>query len=110
MRQSSDSTDDPLDTIRITAGSRPTDLSTEEANRSGLYDPESLAPGRAGRPTSIERLDWVRGHLARVDRHGLTTAERKEMIRLLVLIQNDVSSLLSALTNAADEDPHPREF
>ncbi len=74
------------------------------------YTSDGLAPGRVGRPTSIERLDWVRGHLARVDRHGLTTAERKEMIRLLTLIQNDVASLVSALVNSADDDRPPVDF
>ena len=47
--------------------------------------------------TGIERLDWVRGHLARIDRHGLTAAERKELLRLLKLIQDDVASLMAAL-------------
>ena len=60
-------------------------------------DPSTLHPARVGRPTSIERLDWVRGHLARVDRQGLTAAERKEMVRLLRLIRDDVASLMKAL-------------
>ena len=60
-------------------------------------DPSALLPARVGRPTSIERLDWVRGHLARVDRQGLTEAERKEMLRLLRLIREDVASLMAAL-------------
>ena len=60
-------------------------------------DPSSLLPARVGRPTSIERLDWVRGHLARVDRQGLTAVERKEMLRLLRLIREDVASLMAAL-------------
>lgn len=59
---------------------------------------ESIIPARVGRPTSIERLDWVRGHLARVDRHGLTAAERREMLRLLRLIRQDVDSLTAALS------------
>jgi ParB family chromosome partitioning protein len=60
-------------------------------------DPSNLLPARVGRPTSIERLDWVRGHLARVDRQGLTEAERREMLRLLRLIREDVASLMAAL-------------
>jgi ParB family chromosome partitioning protein len=58
---------------------------------------DPLRPARVGAPTGIERLDWVRGHLARIDRHGLTAAERKELLRLLKLIQDDVASLISAL-------------
>ena len=58
-----------------------------------------LRPARVGAPTSIERLDCVRRHLARIDRHGLTTAERKEMLRLLKLIADDVASLTAALRN-----------
>jgi ParB family chromosome partitioning protein len=60
-------------------------------------DPSSLLPARVGRPTGIERLDWVRGHLARVDRQGLTAVERQEMLRLLRLIREDVASLMAAL-------------
>ena len=59
--------------------------------------PDPLRPARVGAPTGIERLDWVRGHLARIDRHGLTAAERKELLRLLKLIQDDVASLMAAL-------------
>jgi ParB family chromosome partitioning protein len=69
-----------------------------------IADP--LRPARVGAPTSIERLDWIRGHLARIDRHGLTAAERKEMLRLLKLIRDDVASLTAALSEArpaADE-------
>jgi ParB family chromosome partitioning protein len=69
-----------------------------------IADP--LRPARVGAPTSIERLDWIRGHLARIDRHGLTAAERKEMLRLLKLIRDDVASLTTALSEArppADE-------
>ncbi len=71
---------------------------TEPRGTTATADP--LRPARVGAPTSIERLDWVRGHLARIDRHGLTTAERKEMLRLLRLIADDVASLSAALKNA----------
>jgi len=57
----------------------------------------SIIPLRKGGPTSIDRLDWVRGHLARVHRRGLSGTERRELIRLLQLIQQDVASLLTAL-------------
>jgi ParB family chromosome partitioning protein len=78
---------------------------TEDTSRRGTFDPEGVIPARAGRPTSIERLDWVRGHLARVDRQGLTAAERREMLRLLELIRQDVASLTAALVNTAEKDP-----
>ena len=58
---------------------------------------DPVLPARVGRPTSIERLDWVRGHLARVERQGLTAAERRELLRLLRLIRDDVASLMAAL-------------
>jgi hypothetical protein len=62
----------------------------------------SVVPSRSGRPSGIERLDWVRGHLARVERQGLTAADRKELLRLLRLIQKDVSSLIAALKSGAE--------
>ena len=62
----------------------------------------TVLPPRQTRPSNIDRLDWVRGHLARLQRQGLSSAERRETLRLLALIQNDVASLLSALQ--ADED------
>ncbi|WP_374685923.1 ParB/RepB/Spo0J family partition protein [Promineifilum sp.] len=75
---------------RSPAGEEPAPPSTDTL-------PDPLYPTRLGRPTSIERLDWVRGHLARIDRQGLTAAERKEILRLLKLIQDDVASLMAAL-------------
>lgn len=51
---------------------------------------------------SIKRLDYVRGHLARVQRRGLNVAERREMLRLLYLIQDDVVSLIAALKSSSD--------
>jgi ParB family chromosome partitioning protein len=69
----------------------------EIAPRGATPIADPLRPARVGAPTSIERLDWIRGHLARIDRHGLTTAERKEMLRLLKLIADDVASLTAAL-------------
>lgn len=56
-----------------------------------------VVPPRTGGPTSIDRLDWVRGHLARVQRQGLSSAERRELLRLLQLIRQDVQSLINAL-------------
>lgn len=63
------------------------------------FGQESIIPARSGGPTGIDRLDWVRGHLARVPRQNLTPAERQEMLRLLALIQEDVASLIQALMN-----------
>lgn len=62
----------------------------------------SVLPARQTRPTSVDRLDWIRGHLARIQRQGLSPVERREIVRLLTLIQQDVASLLTALQ--ADDD------
>ena len=78
----------------------PGSLSMDDQPRGATFSADPLRPARVGAPTSIERLDWVRGHLARIDRHGLTAAERKEMLRLLRLIQDDVASLTAALKSA----------
>lgn len=64
---------------------------------------QQLVPTRSGGPTSIDRLDWIRGHLARIQRHGLSAAERREALRLLDLIQQDVASLIDTLSD--DELP-----
>ncbi|MBP6786332.1 MAG: ParB/RepB/Spo0J family partition protein [Candidatus Promineofilum sp.] len=72
----------------------------EDQPRGTSFSADPLRPARVGAPTSIERLDWVRGHLARIDRHGLTAAERREMLRLLKLIRDDVASLTAALKSA----------
>jgi len=65
--------------------------------RGGEVSIDTLRPARVGAPTNIERLDWARGHLVRVDRHSLPPAERKEMLRLLKLIADEVASLTEAL-------------
>ena len=76
----------------------------EDTPRGATAIVDPLRPARVGAPTSIERLDWVRGHLARIDRHGLTAAERKEMLRLLKLIADDVASLAAALRSPAGDE------
>ncbi|MCP4426889.1 MAG: hypothetical protein GY803_20565, partial [Chloroflexi bacterium] len=63
----------------------------------GYVEGSGVIPKRTGGYTPIDRLDFVRGHLARVQRQGLTAAERREVMRLLRLIQDDVVSLLAAL-------------
>lgn len=54
-------------------------------------------PASGKRITNLQRLHWVRGHLARTTIQHTTTAEQKEMKRLLNLIQEDIHSLLNAL-------------
>ncbi len=78
----------------------PSPLPNEQEPRATAFTADPLRPARVGAPTSIERLDWVRGHLARVDRQGLTAAERREVLRLLKLIADDVASLTAALKSA----------
>ncbi len=63
----------------------------------GYVESSSVIPARTGGPTAVDRLDYVRGHLARVQRRGLAPAEQKEVVRLLELIQQDVESLLTAV-------------
>jgi ParB family chromosome partitioning protein len=58
---------------------------------------DTVVPPRTNRVTSVDRLDRIRGHLARIERRGLSTAERGEILRLLKLIQQDVASLITAL-------------
>ncbi|MDX1615349.1 MAG: ParB/RepB/Spo0J family partition protein [Candidatus Promineifilaceae bacterium] len=73
------------------------DPESPKALRTQPWSDEGVQPPRQTRPTSIDRLDYVRGHLARVQRQELTAAERQEMIRLLELIRQDVDSLLTTL-------------
>lgn len=51
----------------------------------------------AARITSVQRLVWARGHLARVSRQGLAPGERAEIVRLLHIVAQEVTSLLAAL-------------
>lgn len=57
---------------------------------------EGAAPG-SRYADNIKKLDIVRGHLSRIERRGLSQAEREEMLRLLNLIQTDIESLVKAL-------------
>lgn len=57
----------------------------------------SLAPG-ATRVTNTTRLSYVRQHLARIQREGLNKTEQQEVLRLLHLIEQDVRSLIEALS------------
>jgi ParB family chromosome partitioning protein len=84
----------------------PAERDAQDASLGALRDQPwgegTVLPPRQTRPNNINRLDWVRGHLARLQRQSLAPAEHKETLRLLGLIQNDVSSLLAALQ--ADEE------
>lgn len=59
---------------------------------------EETAVSTTTTPSGIQRLDWIRGHLARLPRHHLTPAARAEMLRLLHLIQQDITSLIHTLS------------
>jgi ParB family chromosome partitioning protein len=61
--------------------------------------PHSLTPlpPEGERITNARRLSYVRQHLARIQRQGLAEGERQEILRLLRLIEQDVSSLMAAL-------------
>ena len=74
------------------------------ALRSQPWTEGGVLPPRQMRPTSIDRLDYIRGHLARVQRQGLIPAERTEMVRLLNLIQQDVASLLYTLQGEGEPE------
>jgi ParB/RepB/Spo0J family partition protein len=58
--------------------------------------PEDQLP-QGATPNTIQRLTWVRGHLHRVHPEARSSAELREILRLLRLIQDDVESLLKAL-------------
>ena len=81
----------PVDTRKATGSIRKVLRSTASWGKG------SIIPSRTGGPTGIDRLDWVRGHLARLQRRNLTQDERDEMLRLLQLIQQDVASLIATL-------------
>lgn len=49
------------------------------------------------KPSSLERLDFVRGHLARIQRSGLSVAEREKIVARLNLVRADVNALLNEL-------------
>lgn len=67
------------------------------------WSDSTILPPRSGAPTDVDRLGYIRSHLSRIKREGLTAVERREMARLLQLIQQDVSSLLEALSYGGRE-------
>jgi hypothetical protein len=94
-------TEPPLDTSfedsAGTAGQPQSPYIPNTAVRTQPWSEGTILPPRQTRPTNIDRLDWIRGHLARIQRQGMSAAERNEIIRLLTLIQQDVSSLMGAM-------------
>lgn len=76
---------------------QPADRGQKALRSTASWGKGSIIPSRSGGPTGIDRLDWVRGHLARLQRRNLTQAERAEMLRLLQLIRQDVDSLITTL-------------
>lgn len=97
-------TEPPLDTSFETVPNQTTEetpqtAATASAVRTQPWSEGTILPPRQTKPTNIDRLDWVRGHLARIQRQGLSSSERNEVVRLLTLIQQDVSSLMGALSS-----------
>ncbi|MCP5094387.1 MAG: ParB/RepB/Spo0J family partition protein [Chloroflexi bacterium] len=79
-------------------GTEQDERQAERPYHNAAWSEEQIIPTRTGGPTSIDRLDWIRGHLARIQRSGLTQAEQQEILRLLYLIQQDVASLIDAIS------------
>ncbi len=75
-------------------------IGKKSANAAGSPPPPDGSESRSA--SGITRLDWIRGHLARVPRQQITAAERKEMLRLLALIQQDVASLTTSLKESSE--------
>ncbi len=69
--------------------------STAVADFADPPPPQQTAVG--GRISSVQRLIWARGHLARVSRQGLARGERAEVVRLLRIMAQEVASLIAAL-------------
>lgn len=94
-------TEPPLDTSfedsSATAGQPQTPYIPTTAVQTQPWSERTILPPRQTRPTNIDRLDWIRGHLARIQRQGMSTSERNEIVRLLTLIQQDVVSLMGAM-------------
>lgn len=95
-------TESPLDTSfekrsNETVGGTALTGNQTAALRSRPWSEGTVLPSRQTKPTNIDRLDWIRGHLARIQRQSLSSTERHEVIRLLTLIQQDVISLMGAL-------------
>ena len=58
---------------------------------------KGLEASSSKRITNIQRLHWVRGHLARISTQNIAAAEQQEMRRLLQLIQQDIESLTAVI-------------
>ena len=80
------------------SGEETADSDSQRSLHSGIpWSDSTIIPPRSGAPTDVDRLGYIRSHLSRIKREGLTAVERQEMVRLLQLIQQDVSSLLDSL-------------
>ncbi len=77
----------------------------ERPLNSGIgWTDSTIIPPRSGAPTDVDRLGYIRSHLARIRRDGITAVEREEMLRLLYLIQQDVDSLIATLEPYQDRE------
>lgn len=72
---------------------------TDDAFDSWMDSSTHQDGSQGNKPTNLQRLHWVRGHLARTTTQNLTKADQKEMKRLLKLVQEDVNSLIDALSD-----------
>ncbi len=91
---------DPYTAENAAAGGHAGDFDPDTADFSALpvLDEEhGGVSGRSGPATAVDRLIWVRHHLNRVNLQRLTPQERREVARMLQLIQQDIASLLQLL-------------
>ena len=80
------------------SGEETADSDSQRSLHSGIpWSDSTIIPPRSGAPTDVDRLGYIRSHLSRIKREGLTAVERQEMVRLLRLIEQDVASLLEAI-------------
>ncbi len=61
--------------------------------------PQTTIQGKSTGRKQIDYLHWIRGHLAQFRKRGINNVERKETLRLLTLIQQDIESLIDTLTS-----------
>lgn len=69
----------------------------EEVAERPLPPPQHTTQGKSRGSQQIDYLHWIRGHLAQFRKRGINNVERKETLRLLTLIQQDIESLMDAL-------------
>jgi len=71
----------------------------EEEDERPLSPPQPTTQGKSTGKQQIDYLHWIRGHLAQFRKRGINNVERKETLRLLTLIQQDIESLMDALNS-----------